>query len=545
MDESHTSSQPEDIFFQEEVVNHLRNGDWAQALRFATHWIEHNPMSVEAHGNRSYALRQLALFPEALECLDHVIHLKPDSFIAYQNRGVVLRDMKCLEEALMSHERALEIKPDYVQAWKNKGIVLSDLGRFQEALRCYKQVLELLPHDAQAYSLCGHVFHRLGRFEEAIESYNCALHIRPNYAEVLYDRSLSLRELLRLEEAIESCEQAVRIRPHFAEAWWNQAEMLILLGDYERGWPMFHWRWRSGEYGKVMRHLEPPLWLGEDDLVGKSILIHRDGGFGDTLNFCRYTSMLLARGAEVILEVQKGLVDLLETSFPEVQVIGNGEALPAFDWHCPLMNLPGALGLSLRQVPETGPYLHVPEAHLHRWKSRLGSSSKPRIGLVWSGSSDHSNDRQRSMPLSHLTPLFAYSETLEFHCLQKLIRDRDRDLAEELSLRLWEEELSDFAETAALVMEMDLVITVDTSMAHLAGALGKSVWVMLPHVPDMRWLLHREDSPWYPEVMRLFRQPERGDWLSVIKRISEELNAFEPSSAGRSARRATEKGANV
>lgn len=503
---------------------HAQRGDLVAAMQLYNRVVKLQPDYAEAQANRANVLRLLTRYAEALDGYDEALRLRPGYAEAHCNRGITLRDSRCLEEALACFERAIEIKPDYAQAWKNKGIALNDLGRFTEALECQNRVIELCPQDAQALVFRGHSQHRLRQFVEAVESYDRAIQLHPRYAVAHYDRSLSLRELLRLEEAIKSCEHAIQVCPDYAEAWWNEAEMRILSGDYERGWPMFQWRWRSAQYGKVMRHFDAPLWLGEENLAGKSILIHLDGGYGDTLNFCRYAPMLIERDAKVTLEVQKSLVDLLQVSFPQVQVIGSGQDLPPFDFHCPLMNLPGAFKLPLEMTPASLPYINVPRRCVEKWKARLGEKQRPRIGLVWSGSPDHSNDAQRSMTCLAMAEVL--TDDAEFHCLQKHIREVDRAVVEQMPIQTWEEELEDFGETAGLVMAMDLIICVDTSVAHLAGALGKATWVLLPHVPDMRWLLEREDSPWYPRVMRLFRQSASGEWTSVVAQVGEETKRF-------------------
>ncbi|GAA5149624.1 tetratricopeptide repeat protein [Prosthecobacter algae] len=503
---------------------HAQRGDFVVAVELFDRALKLKPDYAEAHANRGNVLRCLARFEEALECYHRATELKPVFAEAYNSRGVVLRDLKRLEEALANHERAIEIKPDYANAWMNRGIVLREMGRYQEALSSYEQVIEMRPEDAQTFNYQGMVLYRLERYEEALASYRQAIRLRPDYAEAHYHHSLALRETLRVTEAVESCDRAIQVRPSYAEAWWNRAELLILAGDYPRGWRTFSWRWRSAEYGKVLRQFVQPLWDGTEDIAGKTLLVTLDGGFGDTLQFCRYVSLVVQRGADVILEVQAGLLTLMQGSFDNVCIITNGQRLPAFDCSCPLMNLPGAFALAMKDIPARLPYLQAPRKQVETWVRRLGTRTRPRIGLVWSGSTEHSNDRQRSMTLATMAALLDCDA--EFHCLQKQVRDVDRQAIVDLPIHTWEEELSNFSETAGLIMALDLVISVDTSVAHLAGALGRPVWVMLPHVPDMRWLLERDDSPWYPEIMRLFRQPSRGAWPRVIARVSEELNRF-------------------
>ncbi len=515
-----------------EAAAQARRGDLVSAMELCDRAVKAGPDYEKAHAARGSVLRCLARHQEALASFDRALEIRPDFAEAHNSRGVVLRDMKRLDEALASHERAIEIEPDYANAWKNRGVVLSDLQRFEEALESHEAVIRLCPQDAQAHNYRGNALHRLRRFEMAVASYDQALALRPDYAEALYNRSLSLRELLRVTEAAASCERALRITPDHADAWWNLAELLILAGDYPRGWPMFEWRWRSERYGKVLRVLDRPLWRGGECLEGKTVLVTVDGGFGDTLNFCRYAPLFEQHGARVIMEVQHGLVALLKASFESMSVIANGQELPLFDCYCPMMSLPGAFALPLEEIPARLPYLRPPEAQARAWSARLGKKTRARVGLAWSGSMDHSNDLQRSMPAVLLADLVRMDA--EFHCLQKVIREADRDGVSRMPVKTWEQELHDFADTAALTAGMDLVISVDTSVAHLAGGMGIPVWVMLPYVPDMRWLLGREDSPWYPQVMRLLRQGRNRQWPEVMQRVRQELEQFlnQPASSG-------------
>jgi hypothetical protein len=503
---------------------HAQQGDFVAAVELYDRVLRLEPDYAKAHANRGNVLRCLARLNESLESFDCAIQIQSSYAEAHNNRGIALRDMKRLDDALASHERAIELKPDYANAWINRGIVLRELGRYKEALSSYDRVIELRPEDAQAFNYQGMVFHRLERYEEAVACYTRAIELRPTYSEALFHCSLSLRELLRVAEAIESCDRAIQIKPEYAEAWWNRAELLILRGDYPRGWREFDWRWRSVEYGKVLRELGRPLWNGTENIAGKTLLVSRDGGFGDTLQFCRYARLAIERGAEVILEVQVGLVRLLQSSLASVQVTAHGQELPAFDFSCPMMNLLGAFALPLDQIPVHIPYLRAPLECVEKWTRRLGPKTRPRIGVVWSGSTVHSNDHRRSMMLEQMSGILALDA--EFHCLQKVVRDRDRDAIESLPIQTWESELSDFADTAGLAMAMDLVISADTSVAHLVGALGRPVWVLLPYVPDMRWLLDRDDSPWYPQVMRLFRQDESRHWTGVMERVQHQLRQF-------------------
>lgn len=499
----------------------VQRGSYQHALVLYDQSIALSPDYAEAHANRGNALRCLQRLEEAVASFDRAIAMKPDYAEAWCNRGIALRDLTRLEEAVASHDRALDLRPDYTNALKSRGVALSDLGRFHEALACHERVLELQPQDTAAWIFRGNCLHRLLRLQEAVASYDRALELNPRSAEAWHNRSIPLRELKRISDAIESCDHAIALNPDHADAHWHKAELLILSGDYLQGWPLFEWRWRSLYYSQADRHFDQRIWLGKEDISGKTVLINPDGGFGDTLHFCRYAPLLAQRGARVILEVQPALVSLLQESFPALEVIANGQKLPSFDYYCPMMTLPVAMVTPVEEVPARIPYLHTPPDHRHRWATRLGQRTRPRIGLVWSGSTDHSNDHHRSVAAALFEPLLAIDA--EFHCLQKVIRSTDRESIAKWPIKTWEAELADFAETAALTAEMDLVISVDTSVAHLAGALGRPVCLLLPYVPDMRWLADGAGSHWYPSVMRLFRQDTSRQWPQVVMQLLDEL----------------------
>lgn len=504
---------------------HAQTGNFVAALDLHTIALKLHPEQAEIHHQRGVVLRQLCRFEEARDCFDRALELQPDAVETYNNRAIVWKDLGQLDKAVADYDRALALQPEFVNAWKNRAITLRALKRSAEALTSYDQALNIDPQDAQCWNYRGHALRDLGHLEEALASYDEALRQRPEYAEAHYNRSIVLRELLRHEEAIASCDRAIALKPDHADAWWNKAEMLVLIGDAAQGWPLFEWRWRSSMHGKEFRDLGRPLWLGQGDLAGKTLLLSIDGGIGDVLQFCRYAPLLVERGARLILEAQVGLLPLLRESFEQVELTPFRQPLPDFDCYCPVMSLPGAFSQAPVQVPASLPYLRVPAASLAAWEKRLGPRRRPRIGLVWSGGALHFKGQEhRSIPLSQMQPLLTYEA--DFHCLQKEILPSDRSALSSLSIQTWEAELHDYADTAALLKHMDLVISVDTSVAHLAGALGHPVWVILPQDPDMRWQLEREDSPWYPDVMRLFRQDAPQQWASVLLRVAETLRKF-------------------
>jgi tetratricopeptide (TPR) repeat protein len=501
---------------------HAQDGHYVLSLECFSLALKANPNVAEIHSQKGVVLFQLSRFSEALECLTQALTIQPNTAEFYNNRAIVLTKMERRQEALDDYNRAVEIRPEYGNAWKNRGIVLRSLELLDESLASYDRALEINPKGAQTWNYRGHVLRQLGRLEDSLASYREAVRIRPDYAEAHYNQSLVLREFGRLTQAIECCDRATTLVPDYADAWWNRAEILVLTGDFENGWPMFEWRWKSDRHGKEFREVGKPLWLGEGPLEGKRLLVNVDGGLGDVIQFCRYAPLLVQQGARVILEAQVGLIPLLRESFDSIELTPYLQPLPEFDCHCPQMSLPGAFRQSVDQLTADLPYLRAPALHREAWAARLGPKTRPRIGLVWSGGNLHYKGQEhRSIPLDQMQVLL--TQDAEFHCLQKVILESDRPALSGLPIQTWENALHDFAETAALISQMDLVISVDTAVAHLAGAMGQQVWVTLPFDPDMRWMLHRADTPWYPGVMRLFRQPALGDWSTPLNSVREQM----------------------
>jgi hypothetical protein len=324
-----------------------------------------------------------------------------------------------------------------------------------------------------------------------------------------------------MEEALASFDRAIAIKPDYAEGYWNKSLGLLLAGDFAQGWELHEWRWKSETtLGLQSRNFPQRLWLGTEDIAGKTILLHAEQGLGDTIQFCRYARLVKALGAKVVLEVPKALRSLLSGLEGVDELVEQGEALPAFDYHCPLLSLPLAFKTDLTNVPGSRPYLAASPQKRDAWAQRLGAKSKPRAGLVWSGSTLHKNDHNRSLTLQQLLPHLP--DCCEYLSLQKEVRDVDKAVLEGSGIRHYGEELEDFTDTAALCELMDLVISVDTSVAHLAGAIGKETWVLLPYSPDWRWLLDRHDSPWYAS-MTLYRQDETREWPSVLRRMKSDI----------------------
>jgi hypothetical protein len=429
-----------------------------------------------------------------------------------------------LIEAEQLCQQIIAAKPDVFDAFHLLAFVQAKLGKKEAALKNYDRAIALQPANAEAFNNRGNALKQLNRFEEAIASYDRALTLKPAYADALNNRGNALQELKRFDEALASYDRALAIRPDFAEIHYNQALFRLLVGDFDRGWEEHEWRWQCDWLRNSKRSFAEPIWLGKEDISGKTILIHAEQGFGDTIQFCRYVPSVVGRGARVILEVPKRLHELMSAATGASQVVSKGEPLPDFDVQSPLLSLPLAFGTRLETISSSVPYLRASPQNVINWNTRLGRNHRPRIGVAWSGSPTHKKDHNRSIAIGALLSLFEIDAT--FVSLQKDVRRNDAAvLQNETDLVNFGDDLKDFSDTAALIANLDLVISVDTSVAHLAGALAKPVWVLLPYLPDWRWLLDRDDSPWYPTA-RLFRQDETRSWEPVIARVHAALANF-------------------
>jgi tetratricopeptide (TPR) repeat protein len=478
-------------------------------------------VDVLVHCNLGAALLGLQQFDVALASCDKAIALKPDYAEAHTNRGAALYGLQRFEAAIASYDTAIAINPGYSKAHTNRGVALQELGHLQTALASHDSAIAISPHYADAYSNRGITLHALRRLEDAVASYDKAIAIQPNFVAAYYNRGLAFHELRQPSDALASFDQATAIDPGSAQAHFNKSLTLLLEGDFQQGWPLYEWRWKTEKSKPLARNFEQALWLGEKPLVGKTILLHSEQGFGDTIQFCRYAERVASLGARVILEVPEPLLDVLGGQGANIELAVKGKPLPAFDYHCPLLSLPLAFKTDVTSIPASQSYLLSDSAKLAEWEQRLGSKTKPRVGLAWSGNADHVNDHNRSIALSALAAQLP--DKFEYVSLQKEVRASDRQALESNGhIRHFGDALKDFGDTAALCDLMDLVISVDTSVVHLSGALGRPTWVLLPYVPDWRWLLDRDDSPWYPSI-RLYRQASDGYWDGVLGRVRDDL----------------------
>lgn len=428
-----------------------------------------------------------------------------------------------LAEAAAEYRQLLAASPDEPQLLLGLGTLLLQSGELDRGLALIDRLLVAVPRHPIALSNRGNALRALGRPAEALASYDRAIAAKPDYAGAYYNRGALLHDLRRFGEALRDYDRAIALSPDFADVHWNKALLDLISGNYEEGWRLYEWRWKGPQKDAVRSFTQRP-WLGGEPLQGRRILLHAEAGLGDTIQFCRYAPLVAALGAQVVLEVPAPLQNLVSTLKGTHEVVKRGDPLPAFDLHCPLMSLPLAMKTTVATIPARVPYLFADPAKVDDWRRRLGPRSRPRIGLAWSGSSIYKNDRERSVPLGLLTEPLALP--VEFHVLQKDIRPEDLSALERLDqVRVQADRLNDFSDTAALLEMMDLVISVDTSVAHLAGAMGKEVWILLPFLPDHRWFLDRIDSPWYPTAT-LLRQSRPGDWPGVMAELARRLASF-------------------
>jgi tetratricopeptide (TPR) repeat protein len=522
--------------------------------------IRQNPHVADYFANLGTALYRKDRVEEAIKSFDRSLVLNPDQVAVWRMMGELLQQQKRLDEAILSFDQALKVKPDSLDAANTSALLCFETKRYDEAiarltrsleidaeqaaaynmrgishsrLRRYEEALEdclrgaaLAPDNPEFNNNVGLLLQNLGRHDEALEWIDKALALNPEFAEAYNIRSLSLVDLRRSEEAFASMNRAVELAPERADYRWNLALMQLRVGDFNAGWLGRECGPQVASLAFVDRKFTKPRWNGEQ-IAGRTILLHSDEGLGDTIQFSRYAKLVSELGARVILEVElplHGLLTGLEGVAQCVPKMEQGE-LPAFDLHCPLSSLPLAFKTRLETIP--GPNAHLPplpEARVQEWQARLGGHDRLRVGLVWSGNPLHANDRNRSTNLRAVSAIF--DSGARFYSLQKEPREADKavltECKEVVDLTHY---FGDFTDTAALIACLDLVITVDTSVAHLSAAMGRRTWILLPFTPDYRWLLGRDDSPWYPSA-RLFRQDESRDYAKVIARVREELQTL-------------------
>jgi tetratricopeptide (TPR) repeat protein len=500
---------------------YLVQGRFGEAVTAFQQVIQRRPPCAEMCNDLGIALAQQERPAEAVASFQQALQLKPVYPEAHNNLGIVLMQQGRLDEAIAHYREALRLKPDYAEAHNNLGLVLARQGNLGDAVAKYSEALQRRPDYAEAHNNVGQALTNQGDLSAAVASYQQALRFKPDYAEAHYNLGLVVGQQQKLKESITHYSEALRLRPDYVEAHWNRGLMWLALGNFEQGWPEYEWRWRLPEFTRPP--FCQPLWDGTP-LQGRTILLHAEQGFGDTLQFIRYAPLVKQRGGQVLVLCQPPLFRLLAGCSGIDQLTAQGGVLPYFDVQAPLLSLPGIFGTTLATIPAQVPYLSADTLLVEQWRRELEPLSGFKIGIAWQGRPTHKGDRQRSLPLAQFEPLARLPGVRLVSLQVGPGADQVRDLGGrfpliDLGSRF---DPASFLDAAAVVTTLDLVITVDSAIAHLAGALGVPVWVLLPVAPDWRWLLERADSPWYA-TMRLFRQTEPGNWEPVFQRVIREI----------------------
>ncbi|HEY6255966.1 MAG TPA: tetratricopeptide repeat protein [Xanthobacteraceae bacterium] len=491
----------------------LKQGKADAALSFIDASLKIDPRSPNALASRGRALAALNRTSEALASFEASLALAPNDPDTLSNRGSMLLSLERPAEALEALDRAAALAPRHFGALINRGNALALLGRLDAALAQYDALVDAHPTRAELHFNRGNALAGLSRHAEAIAAFDRALASQPNYVRAHINRGAALQAINQHRDALASFANAVRMDRTNHDVRHNAALSLLTLGEYRPGF--IQYEMRQSNMPPRRRSFGTAAWLGESAPTGQTLLLHAEQGFGDTVQFIRYAPLVAGLGARIVLEAPVELLSLLQQVDGIAEIVGEGGPLPAFDLHCPLPSLPLAMRTELATIPAQIPYLKASEERIAQWRARLAPVRAPRVALAWSGRATHLNDRNRSLALARLAPLFTLDE-ISFISIQHEMRAEDAGTLAGLP-RITDvgKELHDFEDTAAVLALADLVISVDTSVAHLAGAIGRRTWILLPFSPDWRWMLERTDSPWYPTA-RLYRQPALGDWDGVV-----------------------------
>lgn len=491
----------------------FRSGNYAAAERYFTKALRRNPRDVSALNLMGALLMQLRRFAEAEKHIRWATEAQPKAAAAHHNHGLALKALNRPQEAIEAFGKALAADAGNAGTWLSRGTVFNDMARPIDAIQDFDRAISIKRDYAEAYFNKGNSLLKLDRIDESRAAFERALSLAP--ALVSAWNGLGHTFLVRGEDtkAMAAYDRALALQPGLPETELSRATILLLQGDYREGFRLYESRWSAPQHKSRPRGFKQPLWLGDHEIAGRTLLVHAEQGLGDAIQMSRYLPLLRQFGCQVVFEAPAALAPLYRGG--DYRLIASGEPLPSFDAHCPVMSLPCAFGTTLETIPPPG---LIPDPGLVETMSRrLGPKDKPRIAIAWSGSPGNPMDANRSVSLETLLPMI--NPDFEWWSLQMPVREQD---AAALGASVIRELPLPFAETAAAMRSMDLIITVDTSIAHLAGAIGAPVWIMLPFHPDWRWMRHREDSPWYPSA-RLFRQTSAGDWPGVIERIAAAL----------------------
>jgi tetratricopeptide (TPR) repeat protein len=551
-----------DAYFNRAVANE-KLGKLSESLADYTEVINRQPGYVEAHYNRANIFAAVGDFQGALNGYDQAITLKSDYAQAYNNRGIALRNLGLLNEAIRSYEQAIALHPGYIDAFNNRGTILRELGRpeealvdfdyairvnpeiaefhfnraialqdlrrFEEALQSYDQVIRIFPQYPGVFSNRGAIHRELGHLESALKEFDAGLELNPSDIGLINNRAVLLQQLGRFDDAQQEYDRAIQLQPDYAQAHWNKGYLLLLMGALSEGYQLLEWRFQVPQYAHLLPKFVEPKWSGKEDLNGKTIFVYSEQDPVDILQHCRLIPMLESLGAKVVFEVPKGWLHLLESLQANITLIEKGDTPPPFDFHIPLLSLPFALKLDNENLPNTVPYLFTLESLSAKAPKKRGRKSalkktKRQIGLLWSVKEDEQLDVSKSIPLELFESMLNHQ--CDFHSLQQSYQEIDRIVMEDYSsLNTHDNELENLDSLAKLIDKLDLVISADGKVAHLAAAMGKEVWLLISNGENYRWQLDIKVSPWYP-TMKIYRKNPNELWGDVIKQVEKDLVSY-------------------
>jgi len=509
------------LFLLNQALQYLRNGNPNSAEPLLKQTLRIEPKNVDALRLFGVVLAQKDHYIEALSYFKKALKLDPKNGLIFSNIGNTLQKLKHYDEALLAYDDAITFLPNYAEAYSNRGNTLHELKRYEEALSAHHQAIALQPDYAEAYSNLGNTLQKLKRHNEALIAYGNAISLNPRFSEAWCNKGFTLSELKHYDEALAAYDEAIKLDHNNAEAYWNKSLTELVTGEFISGWRNYEYRWKKKE-AEAYKHTECQPLTNLNNIAGKKILVWSEQGYGDTIQFSRFVKSLLALNAEVIFEVQKPLKSLLADSFTGCTVISEGDEYGTVDFSIPLLSLPLIFSVILDNIPNKISYLEKIDQKTGYWKNKLNlDKTCLNIGVACSGNENHKNDINRSMDLKLFEPLTKFANLF---LIQKNMRPNDEAYLEKSSNIFYlGNEIQDFTDSAAIVGEMDAIVSVDTSLAHLSGALGKPTFIAIPWTPEWRWLLDRQDSPWYPEV-KIFRQKSPDNWIEVINEIVEYFN---------------------
>ena len=482
--------------------------------------INPNQSKISFNLGNSYANQKK--ISKALEFLKMAIAKEPNFIEAYKKKGEILTHLKIHNEALSCFKKAIKLSPKNITILNGIGVNLLELGEARDALEYFKKCIEINKTIAIFYNNAGLAEYKMNAFRESVESFNKCITMSSSTGYFYSNRGLSFQALKKLNLAIEDFNKCISLDPDYPDAYWNKSLVNLFQGDYEDGWELYEYRWQS--FAKEWaRSYTKKLWLGEETIKNKIIFIYPEQGHGDFIQCYRYIALLKdMKPKKIILETTEPFYKLINIQDDEIEVIGPGIKTPKFDLYCPIMSLPLAFKTQISSIPNKCPYLLTDLTNDKIWRNKFKNENQLKIGVCWFGNPLHKNDHNRSMSLNDLLELI--SLPFEFHCLQKEFRQEDQKELNKVNIFDHQNSLNDFSETASLINMMDIVISVDTAIAHLAGAMGKRTFLLLPDKSSFLWMGERKDSPWYPTI-KIFRQETLGDWQGPLKEIIKELKS--------------------